>query len=118
MDRLYSRFGCYENRLQSLALPGAGGMERMGRIMAALRAAPPRALGGETVKRITDYRTGAEGLPPRDVLAFSTSHGRVTVRPSGTEPKLKLYFSARGGCMDDARRLCAALWGDMAVYVT
>lgn len=117
MDRLYGRFGCYENRLQSVALPGADGMERMGRIMAGLRAAPPKQLGGETVEQITDYRQGAEGLPPSDVLALTTAHGRVIVRPSGTEPKLKLYFSARGGCMDDARQLCAALQGDMAAYV-
>ena len=117
MDRLYGRFGCYENRLQSVALPGADGMERMGRIMAGLRAAPPKQLGGETVEQITDYRQGAEGLPPSDVLALSTARGRVIVRPSGTEPKLKLYFSARGGCMDDARQLCAALQGDMAAYV-
>ena len=92
-------------------------MERMGRIMAGLRAAPPKQLGGETVEQITDYRQGAEGLPPSDVLALSTARGRVIVRPSGTEPKLKLYFSARGGCMDDARQLCAALQGDMAAYV-
>ena len=63
------------------------------------------------------YRQGAEGLPPSDVLALTTARGRVIVRPSGTEPKLKLYFSARGGCMDDARQLCAALQGDMAAYV-
>ena len=113
MDRLYGRYGCYENRLKSVALPGAGGMERMGRIMAALRADPPRQLGGEAVEQITDYRTGVDGLPASDVLAFRTAHGKVIVRPSGTEPKLKLYSSARGADRAVAGELCRQLESHM-----
>ena len=67
--------------------------------------------------QVRDYLSGADGLPRSDVLAFRTSHGRVTVRPSGTEPKLKLYYSARAETADGAKALCAALRGDMAARI-
>ena len=117
MDALYARFGCWQDELQSLEMPGDGGMAQMQRVMTLLRENPPETLGGEPVMQVRDYLSGADGLPRSDVLAFHTSHGRVTVRPSGTEPKLKLYYSARAETADGAKALCAALRGDMAARI-
>ena len=117
MDALYARFGCYYNELQSVALPGEDGMERMARIMAELRAAAPQTLGGETVGLARDYLTGLDGLPQSDVLEFRTAHAKVIVRPSGTEPKLKLYYSTHADTMDASRVLCAAVRQDMSARI-
>ena len=117
MDALYARFGYYCNELQSVALPGADGMAQMQRIMQDLRTNAPDTLGGERVTKSRDYLGGLDGLPQSDVLEFRTAHAKVIVRPSGTEPKLKLYCSARAGAMDEARALCAALRRDMSKRV-
>lgn len=117
MDALYARFGCYHNELQSVALPGGDGMECMVRIMAALRAAAPEMLAGEVVLQTRDYLGGLDGLPKSDVLEFRTAHVKVIVRPSGTEPKLKLYYAAHADTMDAARALCIAARQDMSARI-
>ena len=114
MDALYAQFSCYQNELQSVSLPGADGMARMARCMAALRADAPGSLAGEAVIQTKDYLDGLDGLPKSDVLAFRTAHAKVIVRPSGTEPKLKLYYSAHADTMDAAKALCAAARRDMS----
>lgn len=82
----------------------------IGRIMAALRAAPPTEIGGVGVERIDDLLTGAAGFPPGDVLRLWLADGsRVIVRPSGTEPKLKAYLDVRGDSATDAAARLAAL---------
>ena len=63
-----------------------------GDVMAALRAAPPAALGGEPVVAAEDLAAGGRGLPPSDVIVYRLDGARVVIRPSGTEPKLKVYF--------------------------
>ncbi|QKJ20050.1 phospho-sugar mutase [Microbacterium hominis] len=86
----------------------------IGRIMAALRAEHPGAIGEVGVDRIDDLLEGVDDLPPGDVLRLWLVDGsRVIVRPSGTEPKLKLYLDARGDSADDAAARIAAL-GDGA----
>lgn len=110
LDRLASLYrvhGLHATRQQSLTLPGAEGAKRILRIMAALRQHPPTALGGTPVARVRDLLAGearvvATGevspirLPASDVLAFDLEDGsRVLARPSGTEPKIKLYFEVR-----------------------
>lgn len=73
------------------------------RIMAALRAQHPSALGDVTVERVDDLLLGVDDLPPGDVLRLWLADGsRVIVRPSGTEPKLKLYLDVRGDSAEDA----------------
>ena len=114
MDALYERFGYYRNELQSVVLPGEDGMERMSAILTALRAAPPHTLAGERVTRVRDYLGGLDGLPASDVLELRTAHVKVIVRPSGTEPKLKLYYSAHARTMAEAAALCAAARRDMS----
>ncbi len=79
-------------------------------IMAALRAQPPAAVGEIAVARIDDLLLGVDGLPPGDVLRLWLDDGsRLIVRPSGTEPKLKLYLDVRGSSAKKARRRLEAL---------
>ncbi len=82
-----------------------------GEIMAGLRAAPPAALGESPVREITDLAPGG-ALPPADVLILRLDGGRVVLRPSGTEPKVKAYLEvgepAGPGGLDDARRRAGA----------
>ncbi len=91
--------GCYDNVNRGITLAGAEGARRKERIMAALREAPPRELAGHAVRSFVDYwdpgRFGAFASDtdrlPRNLLQARTDHFVITVRPSGTEPKLKLY---------------------------
>ncbi len=79
-------------------------------IMAALRAEPPAAVGEIAVSRIDDLLQGVDGFPPGDVLRLWLDDGsRLIVRPSGTEPKLKLYLDVRGSSAKKARRRLEAL---------
>ncbi|MCJ1708994.1 phospho-sugar mutase [Microbacterium sp. VKM Ac-2923] len=79
-------------------------------IMASLRAQPPSRVGEVAVARIDDLLEGVEGFPPGDVLRLWLDDGsRLIVRPSGTEPKLKLYLDVRGASAKKARRRLAAL---------
>ncbi|MBW9094579.1 phospho-sugar mutase [Microbacterium jejuense] len=85
-------------------------VSQIGRIMAALRDRHPESVGGVAVDRVDDLTDGFEDLPPGDVLRLWLADGsRVIVRPSGTEPKLKLYLDVRGDDRDDAAARIAAL---------
>lgn len=79
-------------------------------IMAALRARQPARIGETDVEKVDDLLTGVDDLPPGDVLRFWLADGsRVIVRPSGTEPKLKLYLDVRGESPGDAQQRIQAL---------
>ncbi|NNC13034.1 phospho-sugar mutase [Planctomonas sp. JC2975] len=92
LDELTARFGAYASDQISLRVTD---LDRIGRIMAALRAGPPAEVGGIGVMRIDDLRPGSADLPPSDVLRIVLDDGsRIMVRPSGTEPKLKIYIDA------------------------
>jgi phosphomannomutase len=96
LDELYRRVGLFVTEQVSFTLPGQGGVATIKRGMAAVRAAPPAALGGVAVDRVRDLARGDDGLPPSDVLIFALAGGRrVIMRPSGTEPKLKSYYEVR-----------------------
>jgi phosphomannomutase len=78
--------------------------------MAALRKNPPTHFGEPAVTSIDDLLQGVDGLPPGDVLRLWLADGsRVIVRPSGTEPKLKVYIDARGDTREQASGRIAAL---------
>lgn len=103
MNALYEKFGFYRNGLVSRAFEGQDGMEAMNGLMASLRVSPPAEIGGRKVTGVVDYLGEDTGLIPSDVLEFRLEEeGKVIVRPSGTEPKLKLYLSVRGGSEEDA----------------
>lgn len=93
LDALYSRYGFYMNRLISHEFEGVSGMNHMRRIMKTLRDTSDSFLG-EHIAHRTDYLEGKQGLPSSDVLAFCLKDGSsITIRPSGTEAKLKVYIS-------------------------
>ncbi len=92
LNQLYAEFGCCLNTLHSYQFEGSAGFARMQAIMAAFRR-PIDRLGGRRVDRVLDYAAGLDGLPASDVLKFRLDGASVVVRPSGTEPKLKVYAS-------------------------
>ena len=103
MNALYEKFGFYRNGLLSRAFEGQDGMAAMDALMKSLRTAPPAEIGGWKVNGMTDYLGSDTGLIPSDVLEFCLEDaGKVIVRPSGTEPKLKIYLSVRGSGEEDA----------------
>ena len=103
MNALYEKFGFYRNGLLSRAFEGQDGMAAMDALMKSLRTAPPAEIAGWKVNGTTDYLNDGTGLIPSDVLEFRLEDaGKVIVRPSGTEPKLKLYLSVRGSGEEDA----------------
>lgn len=114
MDALYRKYGCYHNRLASFTYEGADGMAKMKAIMDSLRAAPPASLAGEPVEQVTDYSLGARGLPKSNVMEFRSGSHKVLVRPSGTEPKIKVYLSSRAATMASARENTQALSDEFA----
>ena len=114
LEGLYERFGRYEEKTVSLVMPGLDGIERRRALMASLREARPAEIAGFAVASVTDCldgavyeggeRTGESPLKGSDVLRFALASGdAVVVRPSGTEPKIKIYLLTHGG--DCAARL-------------
>ncbi|HMK97746.1 MAG TPA: phospho-sugar mutase [Acidimicrobiales bacterium] len=114
LDELDAALGVHATRQWSLRLPGSDAGEEMGKLMSNWRSAPPARLGGHEVAKVRDLAHGEGDLPPTDLLVFYLDgQGRVVMRPSGTEPKLKVYFEAKTDpcCMADlgeARRLAAS----------
>ena len=105
MEAIYAKFGRYLNKVDSFEFPGLSGMEKMAGIMDGLRKAPPKEIGGYAVTRVTDYKdTEKTGLPSANVLIYDLEGGAtVVVRPSGTEPKIKTYFTTLGKDLTEAQ---------------
>lgn len=98
LDRIYTQYGRYLNKVDSFEFPGLSGMDKMSGIMAGLRENPPADFGGDKVVKTVDYKKPEEtGLPAANVLIYTLASGAtVVVRPSGTEPKIKTYFTTLG----------------------
>ena len=123
-EELYKQYGNYMHSQESFQCEGASGMEKMKEIMAGLRANAPKEIGGLKTVSVADYAaseqtdcaTGAKTvltLPKSDVLAFNLEQGAsVIIRPSGTEPKIKAYYTAIGETRADAEKTEAALKAD------
>ena len=112
LQALYDEFGFYHNALRSFAFDGESGMKTMRDIMARLRAEPLVEIAGYAVEGVTDYQGGAAGLPKADVLEYRLAGGaKLIIRPSGTEPKIKVYLSAMGGSEAEAGRIIEVLAG-------
>ena len=115
LEEIYAKFGRYLNKVDSFEFPGLSGMEKMAGIMDSLRKNPPAEIGGYKVTSVTDYQdTEKTGLPKANVLIYALEGGAtVVVRPSGTEPKIKTYFTTLGKDLAQAQaqkdRLAAAL---------
>jgi phosphomannomutase len=110
LEDIQRRHGLYVGAQRNVTLPGAAGAQAIRGIMDAFRASPPARVGADPVRGVLDYKQGGRGLPPSNVLALELEGGgRVTLRPSGTEPKIKYYFElkeslAPGEALDAARR--------------
>ena len=115
LDAIYAQFGRYLNKVDSFEFPGLSGMDKMASIMESLRTNPPAEIGGFKVLSVTDYQKPEEtGLPAANVLGYTLEGGAtVIVRPSGTEPKIKTYFTTLGKDLAEAEEqkkvLAAAL---------
>lgn len=120
LQRIFEKYGHSVEHVSSVTLPGKDGVAKMKQIMAGLRANAPKSLAGLSVLAVRDYKTGRRtdadgetaqmGLPVSDVLYYELE-GRnwVCVRPSGTEPKIKLYVNTRAASTGAALDLNAAL---------
>ncbi len=119
MQQIFREYGYYVEKVVSTTLPGKDGLTKMKEIMAGLRANPPKEIGGLKVTAVRDYLQGIRtcdgkseptGLPTSDVLYFELEAGNwVCVRPSGTEPKIKLYMNTNAKNKADAEALNANL---------
>ncbi len=99
---IYARYGFYLDTLETLVLKGKEGAEKIKSAMEAFRANGNELF--DDVDNIADYSKGIDGLPKENVLLFNFADGsRAAVRPSGTEPKLKLYYSVRGEDEEQAK---------------
>ena len=97
LDELYRVYGYYESRLLSFAFEGSNGFAKMQGFMDGLRTAPPGEIAGFPVENRVDYLAEGTKLPKSNVLRYFISGGsEIAVRPSGTEPKLKVYLTAVG----------------------
>ena len=124
IDMLYEQYGYYGDKVTSFVLPGKDGLEKMQAVMQALRANPPKSFAGTDVKALRDYQTSKRicgeaveklTLPKSNVLYFELEGGAwICVRPSGTEPKIKLYVNAVSGSAGETQRLLNA-YSDAAV---
>jgi phosphoglucomutase len=131
LNKMFERHGVYEESLYTLTLPGKDGAEAIGAMMTRLRQDPPRAIDGIPVKVLRDFEKAQElsletsgfrktadlTLPRSNVLQFILNDGtKVSVRPSGTEPKIKFYVSVkdpagkgkRGEALEQIKQGCRA----------
>lgn len=105
LEEIYSQYGRYFNKTDSFEFPGLSGMDKMAGIMAQLRQEPPAAIGAHKITKAVDFKKSEEtGLPPANVLLYELENGAtVIIRPSGTEPKIKAYFTTLGKDLAEAQ---------------
>jgi phosphoglucomutase len=114
MDSIYEKYGMYLNTVMNFAFEGASGMQKMAEIMESLRENAPESFAGKKVVKIADYKTSkiidtlskeksVISLPKSNVLSYSLEdNSKVIVRPSGTEPKIKIYITACGDTREES----------------
>ena len=124
-ENLYKKYGVFKHKQESFAFEGVSGMHKMQEIMQGLRTNAPTEIGGLPVIESADYLTGLftnaqtgatrpTGLPKSDVVSFFLpDRASVIVRPSGTEPKIKAYYTTACKTMDEAEALEEKLRADM-----
>ncbi len=118
LDSLYSRYENYNESGTSFYFKGSDGKEKMADMMSQLRNNPPKSIAGEAVTSVRDYLNGTitdlgsgkqeeTGLPASNVLYYTTENCVFVIRPSGTEPKIKLYFMAKGSSFEEVENRLA-----------
>ncbi|HIU49838.1 MAG TPA: phospho-sugar mutase [Candidatus Limousia pullorum] len=125
IDAMYEEYGYYKNTTLSFSFDGAAGMQKMADIMASLRANSPAEVSGMKVVKFSDFKESVEKdlvagtekvieLPKSNVLAYYLEgNNAAIVRPSGTEPKIKIYITAVGKDKADAQRITDLITDDM-----
>lgn len=126
MDSIYQKYGMYLNNVLNFGFEGATGMQKMADMMEDLRKTPPKSIAGFDVVKTSDYKvsvskdllTGEETeikLPKSNVLSYVLSdNSKVIVRPSGTEPKIKVYITACGKTRDESTEKSESIGSDMS----
>ncbi|MEJ8302679.1 phospho-sugar mutase [Saccharibacillus sacchari] len=103
LEGLYAQFGTFIERLESRTMKGKDGLAKIQSIMAEWRENPPTEVAGVKVVQTLDYEKGIDGLPSENVLKYILEDDSwFVLRPSGTEPKIKVYFAVRGDSLADA----------------
>ena len=105
LEEIYAEYGRYLNKIDSFEFPGLSGMDKMSGIMQNLRENAPAEIAGYKVTEVTDYtKTEETGLPVANVLVYKLENNEtVIVRPSGTEPKIKIYYTTLGNDLAEAQ---------------
>ena len=98
LEEIYAKYGRYLNKIDTMEFPGLSGMDKMASIMSNLRDNPPAEFGSHKVASVIDYtKPDTTGLPKANVLSYVMDDGaKVMIRPSGTEPKIKAYYTTLG----------------------
>ncbi|HEY2494657.1 MAG TPA: phospho-sugar mutase [Paenibacillus sp.] len=110
LQELYEQFGYFQESLESRTLKGKDGVAQIQAKMTDWRTNPPEEIVGVRVQQVLDYSLGLEGLPQENVLKFMLEDGSwFCLRPSGTEPKIKVYFAVRGESIIDAQERITSL---------
>ncbi len=127
LNELYQTYGCYVNHLDTLTYEGVSGTKQMNDIMTRLRTNHPTSIGGLNVVGVMDYLSSqgwlldekkTTDLPVSNILEFYLQDNcKVIIRPSGTEPKIKLYFSAQAPTMEQANEIVQKLSKDCATLL-
>ena len=115
LDELYKKYGYYTTALKSINFPGEKGKSEMDKIISDLRKKPFHQICGKTVTE-KDYLQGINGLPKSNVLAFASDNIKVTIRPSGTEPKLKLYYQVKSDNKNTSTLLLQQVMQEVEAY--
>ncbi|TKH45609.1 phosphoglucomutase [Paenibacillus terrae] len=110
LQELYEQFGYFLEKLESRTLKGKDGVAQIQGKMTDWRTTPPLEIAGVKVEKVLDYSQGLDGLPQENVLKFLLQDGSwFCLRPSGTEPKIKVYFAVRGSSLADAEQKISRL---------
>lgn len=110
LQRLFAKVGYYKEELLTLTLSGIEGVRRREAFMANVRTHPPVSVAGRQLQKIEDYQTGIGHFPKADVVKFLLDEESwIAIRPSGTEPKIKVYLAVKGSDSHDADRRLADL---------
>ncbi len=110
LNQLYEKYGYFKEALQSITFEGASGAKKMADLMESLRSNAPKEVAGYKVIDVKDYKAGIGNLPKSNVLEFNMEDDiNVLVRPSGTEPKIKMYYLVKGSSEQAGAEIVAAL---------
>jgi len=119
LQNIYKKYGYFHESLSNFTMPGKDGMEKMSKMLSDLRANPITKVSGLDVAKVIDYTQDGTGLPKSNVLKYELSDGKTYffIRPSGTEPKVKLYVGTSADSMEDAVALNEAVTKDVKAYL-